>query len=184
MPKFNPANPPEVSIYDAASIQPTGKPVKIRARVTDLAPDNGPGIVGSVELHYRVNNGSFQQIAMSTAGTNDSKVYAATIPGQTASKIVQFHILALDAPTLYQTWAPPLEQYKQYTIVDDITPPGIISVSPENGTAGVGVDTVTVVRFSEGMKPSSLTAEKVEVLFASGTLAGCRGLSMMTILIS
>ncbi|MCA9211862.1 MAG: lamin tail domain-containing protein [Planctomycetales bacterium] len=59
--------------------------------VTVAAAD--PDVVSQVHLHYSVDEGPFQTVAMTL---NDDGLYAAEIPGQSRNDIVQFYVSAVD----------------------------------------------------------------------------------------
>ena len=66
-----------------------GETVTVTARATD--PDG----LGALTLNYAVESGGFNQVAMTRAA--DGTTFTATIPGQTAAKVVRFYVAATDA---------------------------------------------------------------------------------------
>ncbi len=55
--------------------------------------------------------------------------------------------------------------------VTDITPPSIVSVSPANGTAGLGRNTTVAITFSEPMDPSTMTINNLALFAGSQKLS-------------
>jgi hypothetical protein len=59
-----------------------------------------PGTVTSVDLHYRVDEGAWQTVSMSSAG--DGK-YVGTIPGQTYNSKIEYYVSADDSDGYHTT---------------------------------------------------------------------------------
>ncbi|MBN2182890.1 MAG: lamin tail domain-containing protein, partial [Sedimentisphaerales bacterium] len=84
----------------AGNIGPTFEPMRHKPAVPDVAEPvrisvdvNDPDGVASVHLWYAVDGGSWRQRVMTSYGEDH---YSATIPGQSASSIVQFYVEAED----------------------------------------------------------------------------------------
>jgi PKD repeat protein len=56
----------------------------------------------------------------------------------------------------------------------DTTPPTVTSVSPEDGAAGVGLETNVTVTFAEGMDPATITTQTLRLQSAAGSVVQAR----------
>ncbi len=74
--------PTFTSFGHAPAVPGSGSPVQVSVEAAD--PDG----VASVDLWYRVDTGGWQRVAMAASGST----YRATIPGQSASRLVQFYV--------------------------------------------------------------------------------------------
>jgi parallel beta-helix repeat protein len=68
---------------------------------------------------------------------------------------------------------PLVEPFENYAISDDITPPNVSSIAPQNGQPDVAIDIIVTATFSEAMDSSSITTD-------SFTLAGSEISGMVT----
>lgn len=82
------AGPTFAGLQHAPVVPPANQPATISVRVND--PDG----VASATLNYRVNPATAFTTVPMTLQSND--VWAATVPGQTAGKIVHFYVTAAD----------------------------------------------------------------------------------------
>ncbi|MGJ8698101.1 MAG: lamin tail domain-containing protein [Verrucomicrobiaceae bacterium] len=98
-----------------------GEPVTVTARVTD--PDD----IATVRLRYRIDpSSSTQQVTMTHQGEG---IYTGTIPAQTGSTMVAFHILTIDSAS-----------------------PGVISRFPVDAT-----DRECLIKFGSANEPGALS---------------------------
>lgn len=68
-------------------------PRTVTATVTDDNPSGGPAGVASVDLHYSVDGGPDNVVAMSNVAGDD---YAGDIPGGSAGQVIAYYVVATD----------------------------------------------------------------------------------------
>ncbi|YCM45981.1 lamin tail domain-containing protein [Verrucomicrobiaceae bacterium 227] len=99
----------------------TGEPIVVTARVDD--PDG----VASVRLRYRIDpSSSTQQVIMAHQGEG---IYTGTIPAQSSSKMVAFHLLTIDSgsPPVITRFPVDATDRECLVKVGEVTPEGDLS---------------------------------------------------------
>ncbi|MEJ6580311.1 MAG: lamin tail domain-containing protein [Akkermansiaceae bacterium] len=121
-----------------------GESIKISARVDD--PDG----VASVRLRYRIDpSSSTQQIIMAHQGEG---IYTGTIPAQTSSKMVAFHLLTIDSgsPAVITRFPVDATNRECLVKVGEVTPRGDLS------TMRIWITDNTLVEWRDRTRSSNL----------------------------
>jgi hypothetical protein len=107
------AAPPEITNIRRAPVVPS----PADATVISAVIQDASGTVASANVHYRVDEGAFQQVAMATGGSSGQAVisfadslYSASIPAQAADAFVEYYLTAKD-DTNDSTRIPPTSNF-------------------------------------------------------------------------
>jgi len=110
---------PNLTHTPLSDTESTGTPYTVSAVITDRVG------LDTATLNYRLDSGSWQQVAMIFTGEADT--YAADIPGQSAGVVVDYYLAAVSTNSV-ATNLPFLAptDYFTFHVGPDVTPPVLI----------------------------------------------------------
>ena len=149
-----------------------GGPDNVQARPTiSITFDESlsPGTVDTSSVLLIPDDGSNAAVSGSVLLLNNNTVISFT-PAQDLVKATAYKLIVTTAVTDVAGNA--LEGDYQLSFVTDNTPPVVSTITPENKAQNVSLNTGVVVRFSEAIKPETMTLDRFVVSSPTGTVTG------------